>query len=104
MYQCVFNFILSFLETVKCAELLFGTFFVVMNGGRATPELQAEMNLSCPLILSDLNQNGNCWTAFGTVVQYESSLIDFLIARLEVLPAVLKRFSSSQMCRHADSV
>jgi len=71
-----------------------------MNRRRVTLELQAE---SCPLILSDVNQNGNGWTAFGTVVQYKSPLSDFLIARLEVLPAVLTRFKSSEMYRHADS-
>jgi len=57
----------------------------------------------CPLVLSGLNQNGNGWTAFGTVVQYESPLSDFLIARLAVLPAVLTRLKSSGMYRHADS-
>jgi hypothetical protein len=71
-----------------------------MNGRRVTLELQAE---SCPFILSDLNQNGNGWTSFGRVVQYENPLSDFLIARLEVLPAALTRFKSSGMYRHADS-
>jgi hypothetical protein len=82
-------------------RLLFRTFFAVMNGQRVTLELQTES--CCPLILSDLNQNGCGWTAFGTVVQYESPLSDFMIARLEVLPAVLMRFKSSEMYRHADS-
>jgi hypothetical protein len=61
-------------------RLLFGTFFAVMNGRPVTLELPVEMRLSCPLILSGLNQNGNGWTAFGTDVQYESPLSDFLIA------------------------
>jgi len=80
---------------------LFGTFFTVMNGRRVTLKLQAES--CCPLNLSDLNQNGNGWTAFGTVVQYGSPLRDFRIARLEVLLAVFTRVKSSDMYRHADS-
>jgi len=74
-----------------------------MDGRLITLELQAEIHLSCPLILSDLNQNGYGWTVFGTIVQCESPLRDFLNARLEVLPAVLTRFKSSEMYRHSDS-
>jgi hypothetical protein len=72
-----------------------------MNGRRVTLELQVES--FCHLILSDVNRNGNGWTAFVTVVQYESPLSDFLIARLEVHPAVFTRFRSSEMYRLADS-
>jgi hypothetical protein len=66
-------------------RLLFRTFFTVMNGRRVTLELQAES--CCPLILSDLNQNGYGWTAFGTVVQYESPLSDFSYCEVRGSPS-----------------